>query len=159
MRAYLITSTEYKYNSPDRFIMDVNGNYYGVMPHSYAIIREFPQSIEYWMNATCSDSDRFFNIHVVDLSAEQLAEFDGMTKEYIKMEENAPVFGEQYPDSMSKEWKSKKAYNEAVEGWMKRHNAWVEESKSDIAQFNIRMRELVQARIQLFKSFINEEAK
>lgn len=153
MRAYLITSTEYKYNSPDRFIMDENGNYYGVGEHSYAIARNFPQSIDYWMTATCADSDRYFNIVSAELTMEQLEAFDKITKEYINHSNSAPVFGEKYPDSMSQEWKSKKEYNAAVAEWMKRHDAWVCENKSNIIRYREREAELSLQRKLMFASF------
>lgn len=153
MRAYLITSTEYKYNEPDRFIMDENGNYYGVGEHSYAIFHNFPKSIDYWMSATCSDSDRFFDVVSVELNMEQLEAFDSITKEYINHPNSAPVFGEQYPDGMSNEWKSKKAYNAAVEEWMKRHDAWVAENRNNIIEYRERERELSQERKRMFASF------
>lgn len=153
MRAYLITSTEYKYNSPDRFIMDENGNYYGVGEHSYAIIRNFPKSIDYWMTATCADSDRYFNIVSVELTMEQLEVFDSITKEYINHTKTAPMFGEQYPDGTSKEWKSKKEYKAAVDSYVKRYEAWMVEHREDNRMFCERQRELSDERKRMFASF------
>lgn len=153
MKTYLIRSTEYKFNTPDRFIMDENGNYYGVMPHSYAIFHNFPKSIDFWMTSTCSDSDRFFYIESVDLTDEQLEEFDGITKDYLRMKEEIPVFGEQYPDGLSKEWKTKKAYHEAVEDYMLRYNAWREANRNKLESTINGTRSLLQERTRLFKSF------
>lgn len=153
MRAYLIKSTEYKHNTPDRFIMDENGNYYGVGEHSYATIRNFPKSIDYWMTATCADSDRYFDIVSVELTMEQLEAFDNITKEYINHSNSAPVFGEQYPDSLGIVWKSKKDYNAAVEGWMKRYEGWLAENRSKIAEYRERESELSEERKHMFASF------
>ena len=155
MRAYLITSTEYKYNSPDRFIMDENGNYYGVGEHSYAILRNFPKNIDYWRTATCSDSDRFFNIVSVELTQEQLEAFDNITKEYIDNSKHAPVFGEQYPDSMSKEWKSKKDYKAAAEAYIKRYETWMAEHRDECRAYAKHQRELGNERMRLFSSFMS----
>ena len=155
MKTYLITSTEYKHNTPDRFIMDENGNYYGVMPHSYAIFHNFPKSIDFWMNATCSDSDRYFNIVSVELTQEQLEAFDNITKEYIDNSKHAPVFGERYPDSMSKEWKSKKDYKAAAEAYIKRYKTWMAEHRDEWRAYAKRQSELGHERIRLFLSFMS----
>jgi hypothetical protein len=156
MRAYLITSTEYKHNNPDRFIMDENGNYYGVGEHSYAISRNFPKSIDYWMTATCADSDRYFNIVSVELTMEQLEAFDNITKEYIANTATAPVFGEQYPDSTSKEWKSKKQYNAAAKDFIKRYEAWMTEHRDECKAYRERESRLANERKSLFDSFFPE---
>ncbi len=153
MRAHLITSTEYKYNEPDRFIMDENGSYYGVGEHSYATLHKFPKSIHFWMTATCADSDRFFNVVSVELTKEQFEAFDRITKEYINHSNSAPLFGEQYPNGMSNEWKTKRAYNAAVEEWMKRHDAWAAENRNNIIEYRERERELYQERKRMFASF------
>lgn len=156
MKCYLITSTEYKHNTPDRFIMDENGIYYGVDEHSYAISSNFPKSIDYWLTATCADSDRYFNVVSVELTKEQLEAFDNITKEYIANSGTAPEFCEQYPDGRSQEWKSKKEFNAAVDAYMKRYMDWMEEHRDEIKACIDRERELLDERYRLFLSFFPE---
>lgn len=152
MKAYLISSTEYPANTPDKFIMDENGNYYGVMNHSCAIFHNYPNNITFWETAECADSDRFFNIATADISKEQLDEFDSLTKEYLRIDAETPEFTEQYPDGMSSQWKSKKEYNDACKEWMRRHEIWVIES--NIASYITKKRVLLKERENLFNSFI-----
>lgn len=153
MKTYLITSTEYKYNEPDRFIMDDEGNYYGVGEHSYAIIRNFPKSIDYWKNATCSDSDRYFHIEEVELTQDQLEAFDSITKKYIENTKTAPVFGEQYPDGTSKEWKSKKEFNAAADAFIKRYEKWMVDNREACMLYREREHVLSDSRKRMFNSF------
>ena len=68
MKANLIISTEYYANQPSVFIL-VNGQYYGCL--IYPRGRNFPKDESYWVNATCSDSDRYFHINSVEYSDEQ----------------------------------------------------------------------------------------
>lgn len=59
MKATLIISTEYHANQPSVFIM-ADGQYYGCLIYPQG--RNFPQHADYWRNATCSDSDRYFTV-------------------------------------------------------------------------------------------------
>lgn len=133
--------------------MDENGNYYGVMQHSYAVLRNFPKSIDYWKSSTCADSDRYFHVVSVDLSESQLQEFESVTNEYTKLQNETIEFGEQYPDSRSNEWKTKKAYNEAVKDYMARHDAWIAENRDKIHEIYERKSNLWKERVRLFQSF------
>lgn len=68
MNATIITSQEYRLNSPSVFAV-INGNYYGCM--IYPSVRNFP-AVEYWGDATSSDSDRGFFIKKAEVTEEQL---------------------------------------------------------------------------------------
>ena len=46
---YVIASSEYEANMPDLFIMNDNGEYFGVSGHSYAAWHNYPKSINFWM--------------------------------------------------------------------------------------------------------------
>lgn len=63
MKATLIISTEYHANQPSVFIM-AEGQYYGCL--IYPKSRNFPSDVDYWRNATCSDSDRYFTVKDVE---------------------------------------------------------------------------------------------
>lgn len=83
MNAYRITSTEYRANLPKVFVF-VNGEYYGDL--SYPRLRNFPQDVNYWVNATCADSDRYFNIAEVEITEKQVNELRALHK---AIDENA----------------------------------------------------------------------
>lgn len=69
MKAYRITSEEYRANEPSVFLL-ANGEYYGCL--IYPRIRQFPKDVEYWKTATCSDSDRYFHVDEVEVSKEEI---------------------------------------------------------------------------------------
>lgn len=68
MKAYRITSTEYRGNTPSVFIF-AEGSYYGDL--AYPRRDNFPRSIDHWKSAECADAGRFFNINVVTLGDDQ----------------------------------------------------------------------------------------
>lgn len=68
--ATLIISTEYHRNTPSVFLHQ-EGKYYGCK--IYPSIRNYPD-VSCWKTATCSDSDRFFAIHTVELTEDVLKE-------------------------------------------------------------------------------------
>lgn len=68
MKATLIISSEYKYNQPSVFIF-ADGKYFGCQ--IYPSSRNFPQDVNYWSNATSSDSDRDFSLTSVEYSEEE----------------------------------------------------------------------------------------
>ena len=104
---------------PDLFIMNDNGEYFGVSGHSYAAWHNYPKSINYWMGAEGSDAGRYFNIDEVELTQAQVDEFDRITKEYARLDAETPTFELQYP--VSRDYKTKKAYNQAVNDFMAAH--------------------------------------
>ena len=71
MKAYKITSTEYRANIPSVFIF-VNGEYFGDL--CYPSLRQFPQNIEYWVNTTCADDDRYFNVKEIEISEKEVSD-------------------------------------------------------------------------------------
>lgn len=129
--------------------MDEEGNYYGVSEYSYAKIRNFPKSIEYWRQSTSSDADRIFFIDEVDLFGEQVEAFDNITKEYIRLEEERPVFGESYP--LEKDYKTKKAYKQAVDEHMGKYMQWLKDSGA--MKLSMKRSELWKDRARMFLSF------
>ena len=149
MKVFVIASTEYRANCPDMFLMDAEGNYYGVSEHSYASWRNFPKSIDYWRNAECSDSDRYFNIDEVELTRETVEQFDSLTKKYAELSANAPRFSEKYP--RQSDYKTKKAYNEAVDGFLARHKAWIKTEK--VIEHTNAMHDTWRERTRLFCTF------
>lgn len=156
MKIYVIASTEYEANMPDLFLMDQQGNYYGVSKNSYAAWHNYPKSIEHWINAEGSDSGRYFNIDEVEMTQEQVDEFDRITKEYQQIHDATPVFEEEYPSAFKK-WPSKKAYQEAVDEWKVRHSAWAE--TSNVAFYNKRKDELWNERTRMFLTFSKKVAE
>ena len=69
MKAYKITSTEYRANQASVFVF-VNGEYFGDL--AYVRRENYPQDINHWMEATCADSDRYFIVKEVEISEEQI---------------------------------------------------------------------------------------
>lgn len=108
MKAYRITSTEYIGNIPSVFIF-VNGNYYGNM--AYPSIHKFPQDIDYWREATCADSDRYFHVDEVEITEEQMAELEALHTRRKETQENIQ-------DTLP--WKPGFSYEE-MEEWAKRN--------------------------------------
>lgn len=133
---------------PDLFLMNEDGEYFGVSNQSYARWHNYPNSIEHWMKAEGSDAGRYFNIDCVELDEEIVKKFDELTKEYINLEANTPVFNEEYPSIFGK---SKKAYRQAVNEFMEHHAVWAKES--NIAYYTNRKRELWNERTRLFCTF------
>lgn len=156
MKIYVIASEEYRANMPDLFLMDELGNYYGVSANSYAAWHNYPKNIDHWLDATCSDADRYFHIDEVDMPQEKADEFDRITKEYQRIVDATPVFTEEYPNAFDK-WPSKKAYREAVDAWMKRHAEWAE--KTDVTSYNSRKKELWSQRTAMFLTFSKKVAE
>jgi hypothetical protein len=70
MKATLIISSEYKYNQPSVFIF-VEGRYFGCQ--IYPSSRNYPTDVNYWSNATSSDSDRYFSLKEVEYSEENFS--------------------------------------------------------------------------------------
>ena len=149
MKTYIIASTEYRANMPDLFLMDENGNYYGVSETSYAKWDKFPTNIHHWENREGSDEGRRFNIDCVELTDEQVREFDELTKEYARLDAEKPNFNEPYP--IAADFKTKKAYTQACDAWVDRYQAWVKEA--NIAYYVTRKREIWDARTDLFATF------
>ena len=148
-KVYVIASSEYEANMPDLFLMDDDGNYYGVSNHSYADWHNYPKSINYWMGAEGSDAGRYFNIDEVELTQAQVDEFDRITKEYVRLAAETPTFELRYP--ASEDYKTKKAYNQAVNDYMVAHKEWCE--KSNIAYYVNTKTDLWKQRTKLFTTF------
>ena len=149
MKTYIIASSEYEANWPDMFLMDEKGNYYGVSEYSYAKFNKFPKSVEYWRKATSSDAGRIFFIDEVELSAEKVEAFAKITEDYTRLEMERPVFGESYP--LEKDYKTKKAYKQAVEDHMGRYMQWLKDSGA--MRLSIERGELWTERAKMFLSF------
>ena len=124
---FIIASTEYEANMPDLFVMDAEGNYYGVSEHSYARWDNFPKSVEHWNGREGSDAGRYFNIDEVELPTEQVEKFETLTQEYRQIQqtiddnafpEKAPVFSD---------FKTRRSYTIASNKWSKRYDAWWQE--------------------------------
>ena len=149
MKVFVIASTEYRANCPDMFLMDEQGNYYGAERSVYARHANYPKDINYWRNAEGSDSGRYFNIDEVELTQEQIDKYCEALKAYYDKYDNCPTFGESYPEQ--KNFKTKKAYKEAVDSYMAREAAWCKES--NIAQHIRDTRALWFESIRIFCSF------
>ena len=148
---YVIASSEYEANMPDLFIMDADGNYYGVSDHSYARWHNFPKDINHWKNAEGSDGGRHFIIDEVELPKAQVVQFEILTAEYCKLDAETPKFGEEYPNRIFGGFKSKKAYDQAVADYMAHYKTWCE--ASNIGEYIGRKNELWKARTLLFITF------
>lgn len=149
MKIYVIASTEYEANMPDLFLMDNDGNYYGVGKNSYARWQNFPKGIGHWMSAEGSDIDRRFNIEEVELPSDKVEEFDRITKEYAKLDDETPRFELFYP--VLSEYKTKKAYQQAVDEFNEKHKEWCE--SSNIRHYMAAKDELWRQRTTLFCTF------
>lgn len=145
---YVIASQEYEMNHPDMFVMDEQGNYYGVTLHSYPIWSDFPKDPGFWATAEGSDSDRCFQIEKVWLPVYKVELFDNLTKKAIENRLAFPVF-RLYP--VRRDYKSEKEYKMAEDKWWEEHTEWAK--KNDMAGFIRRERELDQERTKLFCSF------
>ena len=86
MKAYKITSTEYRANQASVFVF-VNGEYFGDL--AYVRRENYPQDINHWMEATCADSDRYFIVKEVEISEEHINELRQL---HADLEENAKNF-------------------------------------------------------------------
>lgn len=150
-KVYVIASSEYEANMPDLFLMDADGNYYGVSDNSYVRWHNFPKSIDHWMNTDGSDAGRYFIIDEVELPTSQIEKFDNLTKEYCKLDAETPKFDEEYPNSIFGGFKTKKAYNQAMETYMEHYGEWCK--ANNIGSYTLRKSELWKARILLFITF------
>lgn len=147
MKVYVIASSEYRLNMPDMFVMDNDGNYFGVLPDSYAKFYDFPKSVEFWRSAECSDAGRRFIIDEVDVDADKVSRFDDLTKSYVSIAEGMPEF-EEYP--MPGDFSTKKEYVSACSDWDIRHRAWMDEK--NISAFISRRDEVFNERTNVFCS-------
>ena len=150
-KVYVIASSEYEANMPDLFIMDADGNYYGVSDHSFARWHNFPKDINYWKTAEGSDGCRHFIIDEVELPTAQVVRFEILTAEYCKLDAETPRFGEEYPNRIFGGFKTKKDYDKAVETYMEHYRVWCE--ASNIGEYISRKHELWKARTLLFITF------
>ena len=148
-KVYVIASSEYEANMPDLFIMDADGFYYGVSDHSYARWHNFPKDINHWQNAEGSDGGRHFIIDEVELPKAQVVRFEILTAEYCRLDAETPTFDLQYP--VSRDYKTKKAYNQAVNDFMAAHEEW--SKKSNIGYYINTKRDLWKQRTELFITF------
>ena len=146
---YVIASSEYEANMPDLFIMNDNGEYFGVSGNSYAAWHNYPKSINFWMGAEGSDAGRYFNIDEVELPTDKVEEFDRITKEYARLDAETPKFELQYP--VGSAYKTKKDYNQAVNDFMAAHEEWCK--KSNIGYYINTKRDLWKQRTELFITF------
>ena len=163
MKTYVIASTEYEANMPDLFLMDENGNYYGVSEHSYAAWRNYPASVEYWIHAEGSDSGRFFNIDEVEANQEDVMKFDYLTKEYYRLgkdidrldEERKAVVGD-CPCAFN--FKSRKAYNMAWGEYIARLDEY-NKNHTEIRDCMVKRSQLWKDRTKLFLTFSKKVAE
>lgn len=146
---YVIASTEYEANMPDIFVMDEDGNYYGASEHSYAVWHNFPKSIDHWNGREGSDAGRFFNIDCVELTQSQVDEFERVTREHARLVAETPSFERKFP--ASEDYKTKKAYNQAVNDYMAANEEW--RKRVNLASFMTAKGEIWQRRIKLFVTF------
>ena len=149
MKVLVVASHEYEANCPDMFLMDAEGNYYGVSNNSYATWRNFPKSIDYWRNTEGSDAGRFFYTDEVELPREIVEKFDAITKRDNEMSDNAPVFNEKYP--VLADYKTRKAYKQAVDAYIARHDEWAK--SANIKGYCIEKSKIWNERIKMFCSF------
>ena len=90
-KVYVIASSEYEANMPDLFLMDANGNYYGVSENSYAKWDDFPKSVDHWHCREGSDTDRRFHIDEVELPVEQVEKFEALTQQYKELNKKSMI--------------------------------------------------------------------
>jgi len=81
---YLICSVEDCFNMPSLFAMDSDGKYYG--DKNYPELRGFPKDVQYWREATSSDSDRGFYVVRCCSGIEMIAE--EFTGQFMDLTEN-----------------------------------------------------------------------
>lgn len=148
-KVYVIASTEYEANMPDLFLMDEEGNYYGVSQDSYAVWHKYPKSIDFWRAASGSDAGRRFNIDLVEIPQDKVDEFDRLTKEYDYLDQKTPRFEQEYP--VLRDYKTKKEYNLAVSKFMDAHAIWAEES--NVAHYIRKKSDVWTQRTELFITF------
>ena len=148
MRAFIIASSEYKANWPDMFVMTEDGSYYGVSELSYAKFHKFPKEVGFWRNTEGSDAGRYFFVEEVEITDEQIALFDSMTKKYYELDNLIPK-NEENPPCRSN-FKSLKAYEKAFEEWHERYIVWIKEN--DIWRLRQEMNDVWVYRTKLFLS-------
>ena len=124
MRYFAIKSTEYHANTPDTFLMDQEGNYYGVQdPFSYARARNYPKDVDYWRTATCSDADRFFTVSEISITKADALAFDQVTKRAAEVSESIPVCPFKL-DDIPLQGRGKKASDKRFAEYWEKYNAW-----------------------------------
>jgi len=114
MNAHLIISTEYRMNQPSVFIF-TEGKYYGCL--IYPRGRNYPQDINYWNNAICSDSGRYFSVNEVDYSKdefERICELQNVITSNEAQLKSYPGWekGPEYTSKKSKEYKEYLSWSE-----------------------------------------------
>lgn len=149
MKTYIIASSEYRANFPDMFIMKEGGTYFGVSEYSYAKFHKYPTSVDFWRNAEGSDAGRYFFVEEVEITDEQIALFDSMTKKYYELDNLIPKNEENPP--CRNEFKSSKSYERAFEEWHERYMVWIKEN--DIWRLRQEKDDIWVSRTKLFLSF------
>ena len=61
MKAHVIISTEFKYNTPHIFAITEHGDFIGNL--IYPSLRGMERNINYWKSATCADDGRYFGVY------------------------------------------------------------------------------------------------
>lgn len=80
MKAYRITSTEYRANAPSVMLF-IDGKYYGET--SYAMRDGFPKDIEHWKYAECSDAGRKFKVEEIECPEFVLSWLEKMNEKIV----------------------------------------------------------------------------
>ena len=140
MTATVITSQEYKANTPSVFA-NINGTYYGCM--IYPHLRGYPTA-DYWNNATSSDTDRGFYTKEVKLTAQQLERVKELQLIYADNITRCKPFKGQCP---VKTWKIKRgksyqAYKVAVEQYEQQAKEVSDHNKPFIKAYTEALEEL-----------------
>lgn len=123
---FVIASTEYEANMPDLFVMDADGNYYGVTDYSYALWDNFPKDVAHWQGREGSDAGRYFNIDEVELNIEDVSKFDQLTNEHKEVSKAIENVRFQEVPPCRTDYKSKNAYIAACRDWEAKYFAWSE---------------------------------
>jgi len=93
MKAIIITSTEYKANTPSVFAV-IESTYYGEL--TYPHLRGYPTA-DYWKTATSSDSDRGFSVKESKLTTQQFERVKELQLIYGNNMMQCRPFKGQYP--------------------------------------------------------------
>jgi hypothetical protein len=152
MKIYAISSTEYEGNMPDLFLMDTDGNYYGLSSCSYPEFYHFPKSIDFWRETVCSDDDRYFCIAEVELPVESIKQFDSVTREHRELCANTPSMGLKAPAAA--DFKTDRAFKAAVKEFLAQQSAFY--NSEEWCNFSAKRSNLWNERIRLFMSFSEE---
>lgn len=157
MKFYTISSTEYEANLPDFFIMDADGNYYGVFSPisytSYAQFYKFPKDVNFWRTAEGSDAGRHFIIDEVDIDESLVHEFEAVTREYEAVKASTPEFEKTYPSERN--FRTKRAYKQAEDAWWAEHAAWCK--KVNMPKYMNKREQLLTRRVVLFIGFSEKQ--